>query len=157
MSWAPSPETLEKIEEVVRRYPQKGAALLPVLHLLQKDTGFISPEAEKWAAGFLGVPPIRVREVLSFYTLFRRAPVGRHVIQVCRNLRCALAGADDILDWFKRELGISPGDTTPDGKFTLLVAECLGNCDHAPCLMVDDDDHGPVTVDRLGNLLKGLE
>jgi NADH-quinone oxidoreductase subunit E len=157
MSYAPAPETLKRIEEAVRRYPEKQAALLPVLHLLQRESGFISPEIEQWAAGFLGIEPIRVREVVSFYSLLRRAPAGKYVIQVCRNLSCTLAGSDDLLARLKERLGISPGETTSDGRFTLLVTECLGNCDHAPCLMVNDEEHGPVTGERLDDILKGLD
>jgi NADH-quinone oxidoreductase subunit E len=157
MSFAPSPETLVRIEETVLRYPEKRAALLPVLHLLQRELGFISPEAGTWAAEYLGIEPIRVREVLSFYTLLRRAPAGKYVIQVCRNLSCHLAGSDDLLARLEAKLGISAGETTADGRFTLLASECLGNCDHAPCLMINDDDHGPVTMDKLDEILKGLD
>ncbi len=157
MSFRPSSETLGRIEEIVRRYPERPAALLPVLHLLQRESGFISPGIEEWTAGFLEIEPIRVREVVSFHPLFRRAPAGTYVIQVCRNLSCTLAGSDRILALIEERLGISPGETTSDGKFTLLVTECLGHCDHAPCLMINDDEHGPVTAESLEAILKGLE
>ena len=93
MSYAPSPAALEKIEGTIALYPEKPAALLPVLHIIQGESGFISAAAEAWAAAKLGLRPVRVREVLSFYTMFRRAPAGRTTLQVCRNLSCALAGA----------------------------------------------------------------
>jgi len=156
MTFSLSSGSAKKIEELVRRYPKKEAALLPVLHVIQRDKGYISPEAEEWAAATLGLPPLRVREVLSFYALLRRKPAGKYVIQVCRNISCFLAGSEDIVGHLESKLGVKPGETTADGKFTLLAVECLGNCDHAPCLMVNDDDHGPVSKDAVDAILKGL-
>ncbi|MCX6571531.1 MAG: NADH-quinone oxidoreductase subunit NuoE [Candidatus Aminicenantes bacterium] len=156
MTFSLSAGSAKKIEELVRRYPKKEAALLPVLHVIQRDRGYISPEAEEWAAATLGLPPLRVREVLSFYALLRRKPAGKYVIQVCRNISCFLAGSEDIVGHLESKLGVKPGETTADGKFTLLAVECLGNCDHAPCLMVNDDDHGPVSKDAVDAILKGL-
>lgn len=156
MTFSLSAGSAKKIEELVRRYPKKEAALLPVLHVIQRDKGYISPEAEEWAAATLGLPPLRVREVLSFYALLRRRPAGKYVIQVCRNISCFLAGSEDIVGHLESKLGVKPGETTADGKFTLLAVECLGNCDHAPCLMVNDDDHGPVSKDAVDAILKGL-
>lgn len=158
MSYAPSPETLERVARAVALYPQPGAALLPVLRVLQDEAGHISPEAERWAAGRLGLSPVRVREVVTFYTMFRRRPAGRTVIEVCRNLSCALAGAEDLVDFLRGRLGLAPGsDTTDDGRFTLLTVECLGNCDHAPCLQVDGVDRGPMTRETAETLIRELE
>jgi NADH-quinone oxidoreductase subunit E len=147
MSYAPSAEALERIDRAIASYPERSAALLPVLLIVQKESGCVMPEAERWVAGKLGIPPIRVREVLTFYTMFRREPAGRTIIQVCRNLSCTLAGAEDILAVLRRELGLGQGEggTTADGAVTLVTVECLGNCDHAPCLQVDGVDRGPVT------------
>ncbi len=156
MSFVLSSEAKARIDGLVRRYPEKPAALLPVLHVIQREQGRISPEAVEWVAAALGVPALRVREVLSFYSLLRREPAGRYVIQVCRNISCSLAGADDVLARLEARLGVKAGGTTPDGKFTLLAVECLGNCDHAPCLMVNDDDHGPVTPGLVDRLLEEL-
>jgi NADH-quinone oxidoreductase subunit E len=156
MSFLLSAEGARRVEELVRRYPKKEAALLPVLHLVQREKGFISPEAEEWVAATLGVPALLVREVLSFYTLLHRKPVGRYVIQVCRNISCFLAGSADIVKYFEARLGIREGETTADGKFTLQAVECLGNCDHAPCLMINDDDYGPVTREAVDGILKRL-
>jgi NADH-quinone oxidoreductase subunit E len=156
MSFALSAAAVQRVEELVRRYPRKDAALLPVLHIVQREKGWIPAEAEAWVAAAVGVTVVRVREVLSFYTLFRREPAGRHVIQVCRNLSCYLAGAEDVIRHLEARLGVRDGGTTPDGRFTLSVVECLGNCDHAPCLMVDDDDYGPVTKEMVDGILKRL-
>jgi NADH-quinone oxidoreductase subunit E len=156
MSFAPSAAVLERIDRTIAAYPERSAALLPVLHLIQGESGWISPETEAWVASKLGVPPIRVREALSFYTMFRRRPAGRTVIQVCRNLSCTLAGAEDITGYLREELGLAGGDTTADGAVTLVAVECLGNCDNAPCLQVDGVDHGRVTKERAAALIREL-
>lgn len=156
MSFALSAEAQGRVDDLLRRYPKKEAALLPVLHIIQREKGYISPEAEAWAAAALGLPALQIREVLSFYTLLRRKPAGKYVIQVCRNISCFLAGAEDILKHIEARLGIRAGDTTADGKFTLESVECLGNCDEAPCLMVNDDDYGHATRETVDGLLKRL-
>jgi len=156
MTYAPSPAALTKIEETVLRYPETSAALVPVLRIIQGESGFISRDAEAWVAARLAVHPIRVREVLSFYTMLRSEPAGGTVIQVCRNISCTLAGAEDILQCFAEKLGIGPGETTADGAISLVTAECLGNCDHAPCLQVDGVDHGPATRESVAALLEEL-
>lgn len=157
MSYAPSAAVLERIDRAVAAYPERAAALLPVLRLIQEESGWIPPEAEVWAADKLGLKPVRVREVLSFYTMFRRRPAGRTVIQVCRNLSCTLAGAEEVIAALRRELGLGDGaDTTPDGAVTLVSVECLGNCDHAPCLQIDGVDRGPVTRDSAAAIVREL-
>jgi NADH-quinone oxidoreductase subunit E len=156
MSFALSAAASARVDEIVARYPNAQAALLPVLHVVQRDKGFVGPEAEEWVAGWLGLSTLQVREVLSFYTLFRRRPGGRHVVRVCRNLSCAMADGAAVLRRIEEILGIRAGETTPDGKFSLVTVECLGNCDHAPCLMIDDDDHGPVTPDTAAGILGKL-
>ena len=156
MSFAPSSAVLGRIDRTIAAYPEPAAALLPVLHLIQGESGWVPPEAETWVAAKLGVPPIRVREVLSFYTMFRRGPAGRTVIRVCRNLSCTLAGAEDLIGFLRAELGLAGGDTTADGAVTLAVVECLGNCDNAPCLQVDGVDHGRVTKERAAAIIGEL-
>jgi NADH-quinone oxidoreductase subunit E len=156
MSFSLSAEGAKRVEELVRRYPKKEAALLPVLHIVQRERGFVSPQAEEWVAALLGISALQVREVLSFYTLLHRKPVGRYVIQVCRNISCFLAGSEDIVKHLEKKLGVRAGETTADGKYTLMAVECLGNCDHAPCLMVNDDDYGPVSRDSVDGILMGL-
>jgi NADH-quinone oxidoreductase E subunit len=156
MTFSLSPESAKRIEDLILRYPKREAALLPVLHIVQREKGYISPEAEEWVAAKLGIPPLRVREVLSFYTLLRREPAGKYIIQVCRNISCFLAGGEEIVKYLEAKLGIRAGETTADGTYTLVAVECLGNCDHAPCLMVNDDDYGPVDRDEIDAILKGL-
>jgi NADH-quinone oxidoreductase E subunit len=156
MSYAPSAEVLDRIDRTIAAYPERSAALLPVLHLIQGESGWISTEAETWVAAKLGILPIRVREVLSFYSMFRRERAGRTVIQVCRNLSCTLAGAEDVISFLRAELGLTGGDTTPDGAVRLVAVECLGNCDNAPCLQVDGVDHGRVTIERAAAIIREL-
>jgi len=157
MSYVPSAAALDRIDGLIAPYPEKTAALLPVLHVIQEELGYVSRDAEAWVAAKLGIPPIRVREVLSFYTMFRRQPAGRTVIQVCRNLSCTLAGAEDIIGFLREELRLGPGDTTADGRISLVTAECLGNCDNSPCLQVDGKDHGRVTKELAASLVRELK
>ena len=157
MSPALSVEVLDEIRGIAARYPRKDAALLPVLHLLQSRSGAITPVEEAQAAAALGMDPIRVREVVSFHTMFRTKRAGRHVIEVCVNLSCTMAGSEAVLDRLREGLGIGPGETTADGKFTLVTVECLGNCDRAPCLTVDGEERGPVDAAAIDGLLPALK
>ncbi len=153
MSHGFAPMVLDEVRAVASRFPRKEAALLPVLRVLQRITGALGPAEEELAAELLGLEPIRVREAVTYYTLFRQKPAGRHIIQICINLSCSMAGAGKSLAGLQTRLGIKPGETTPDGRFTLLTVECLGNCDRAPCLMVDEDDHGRVHEEQLDEIL----
>jgi NADH-quinone oxidoreductase subunit E len=157
MSYAPSAAALKKIQGLIAPYPERSAALLPVLRVLQEESGWVSPEAEAWVAAELGIRPIQVREVLSFYAMFRLKPAGKTTIQVCRNLSCTLAGSEDIIGFLREKLGVGPDGTTPDGRITLETVECLGNCDQAPCLQVDGTDYGRVTKDMAAALVRELE
>ena len=156
MSLTLSAPTLAKVEAAVGRYPRPPAALLPVLQIIQAELGYLPVEAEVWAAERLGLPPARVREVTTFYTLLLRRKPGRHIVQVCWNLSCTLNGAEDLLARLAEKWGVRPGETSADGRFSLLAVECLGNCPEAPCLQVDETDHGRVTVEALDEILKGL-
>lgn len=157
MSYAPSPSALERIDAAIALYPLRSAALLPVLRLIQEEAGWIPPEAELWAAAKLGLEPVRVREVVTFYSMLRRRPSGRTVVRVCRNLSCTLAGAEDVIAALRRELGLADGaDTTADGAVTLVTVECLGHCDHAPCLQIDGVDRGPVGREEAAAIVKEI-
>jgi NADH-quinone oxidoreductase subunit E len=151
-----SGELRRKIEEVVARYPRKGAALLPVLHLVQNEVGFISEEEEKFVAGVLELKPIRVREVVTFYTMLSRQALGKYHIQVCSNLSCTLLGAESLINYLQKKLGIGVGETSADKKFTLSTVECLGACEEAPCLMVNFDYYGQLDKDKVDRILESL-
>ena len=152
-----SAEQLAEVRRLQSLYPDKRGALLPVLHLAQDTFGYISLEVEEYVAGLFDLYPAYVHEVVTFYTLFFQKPKGRHIVSVCHNLSCHLAGAPDILDHLRRRLGIEPGGTTDDGRVTLLAVECLCACEMAPMLQVDDRYEGnltPETVDRLIDQLR---
>jgi NADH-quinone oxidoreductase E subunit len=152
-----SERTRKKIDKIVARYPQKEAAILPLLHITQQEFGFISPDSEKLVAEILGIKPIRVREVVTFYTMLNREPIGKYYIQVCSNLSCALLGSEKLIDYLKGKLGIEPGQTTKDKKFTLSLVECLGACEQAPCMMVNFDYYGNLDKKKIDKILDGLE
>jgi NADH-quinone oxidoreductase E subunit len=156
MSADVSAELRAKIEGLAARYPRKEAALLPALHLVQDENGFIGPEEEAAVAAVLGIRPIEVREVVTFYTMFRRRPAGRYHLQVCSNLSCTLLGGERVLDYLRTKLGLAVGETTADGRFTLSAVECLGACDEAPCMMVNYEYFGNLTEERVDEILRGL-
>ncbi|MGH7326410.1 MAG: NADH-quinone oxidoreductase subunit NuoE [Candidatus Rokuibacteriota bacterium] len=152
-----SAEQLAEIRRLQALYPERRAALLPVLHMAQDTFGHVSLEVEEYVAGLFDLSPAHVHEVVTFYTLYFREPKGRHVVAVCHNLSCHLAGAPRILDHVKRRLSVEVGETTPDGRVTLLSVECLCACEHAPMMQVDDRyefDLTPEKVDRILELLR---
>lgn len=136
-----SEETLKKIDEVIPHYAQKRSAALPLLHLVQEDQGYISEEAVEWIAEKLSLQPINIFELVTFYPMFRQKPIGRRHIRICRTLSCALAGAYNVCDTFRKEFDCGIGDVSPDGKATIEFVECLADCGEAPVVMVDDDHH----------------
>ena len=152
-----SDQTKKKIEEILSRYPQKEAAILPLLHITQREFGCISNEEEKIVAKILDIKPVKVREVVSFYTMLNPKPLGKYHIQICSNLSCSLRGADKLIDYFKEKLGIEPGETTPDKKFTLTTVECLGACEQAPSMMVNFDYYGHLDKKKIDEILDKLK
>ena len=157
MSLTLSAGAMAKVEAAERRYARPQAALLPILQIIQAELGHIPVGAEVWVAERLALPPVRVREVVTFYSLLRRRRPGRHIVQVCRNLSCTLNGAEELLSRLAEKWGVRPGETSADGRFSLLSVECLGNCPEAPCVQVDEADYGKVTAATLDEILKGLD
>ena len=147
---------LTEVRRLQSLYPDPRGALLPVLYMAQETFGWISLKVEEYVAGLFSLSPAHVHEVVTFYTLYFRERPGRHVVSVCHNLSCHLAGAPGIIAHLKRRLGVDPGETTEDGRVTLLSVECLCACEAAPMMQVDDRyelDLTPTTVDRI---LEGL-
>jgi len=138
-----------ELEALVARYPQKRSASLMFLHALQEHFGFVSNEAVEWTAARLGLQPINVLELVTFYPMFRQEKLGRTQVKVCRTLSCALAGASELRAQFCTRLGLDAGrhgpQTTPDGKFTVEFVECLASCGTAPVMMVNDEFYEGVT------------
>ena len=149
-------ELRPRLDPIVARYPVRAGAMLPVLWVVQKSRGWLSPRSVKEVAAYLEVPQAHVEGVISFYTMFRGDPVGRHVVMVCKTLSCRLRGAQDVIDALKSKYGIDLGDTTADGKFTIESAECLGLCDMAPCMLVGDERFGDLTPKSAVDALEGL-
>jgi NADH-quinone oxidoreductase subunit E len=137
-------------------YPERQAALLPVLRMAQETFGFVSPEAQAYVAELFEISPAHVHEVVTFYTLFFQRPVGRHVISVCHNLTCSLRGAEDVVAYLQERLGVEAGETTPDGRVTLLRVECLCACEAAPMMQVDDRYVGPLDRAGIDRVLESL-
>jgi NADH-quinone oxidoreductase E subunit len=145
--------TRKKITAVIARYPQKQAALLPILHIIQEEKGYIPEELEAAIADMVEVPVIKVREVLFFYTLFNRRPIGKYHLQLCRTISCTLCGQREMVKYIKAKLGIEVGETTADGKFTLTEVECLAACETAPMMQINDTYYGNLTRQRIDEIL----
>ena len=152
-----SPETLKKFEETVRRYPKKEAAMLPVLYLAQQEFGYLGPEAIDYVAKLMDQSPARVHGVVSFYTMLNMKPIGRHHIQVCRTLSCALGGAEKITDFIRKKLAVDLGQTTADGRFTLSEVECLASCGTAPMMQINDDYYENLNEEKVTKILGSLK
>lgn len=157
MSLPVRPETDRRIDDLLARFPRRGSALLPALHLIQGEKGHIPEEAMEYVAGKVGVSPAFVAGVVSFYTMFHRAPIGRHHIQVCMTLPCALRGAGGVMKHLEKRLGIRRGQTTSDGRFTLSAVECLGACDTAPMCQINEDEQGHLDGRKIDAILEGLK
>ena len=151
-----SAEQLAEVRRLQERYPDPRGALLPVLHMAQETFGHVSLEVEAYVAGLFGLAPAHVHEVVTFYTLFFQQPRGRHVVAVCHNLSCHLAGAPDILAHVKARLGIEPGETTEDGRITFQAVECLCACEAAPMAQVDDRYELNLTPEKVDRILEEL-
>jgi NADH-quinone oxidoreductase subunit E len=151
-----SSELRAKAEAIVACYPRARSALIPLCHLAQSQDGWLRPEAIEEIAELVGCSPAEVRGTASFYDMFHTEPVGRYLISICTNVSCMLQGAYELLDHAKSSLGISPGQTTADGQFTLEEAECLAGCDHAPCVQVNYRFFGPLGTSEFDSLVEDL-
>jgi NADH-quinone oxidoreductase subunit E len=147
---------LAEVRRLQALYPDRQAALLPVLRMAQETFGFISPAVEVYVGELFALSPAHVHEVVTFYTLFFQRPVGRHVLAVCHNLSCSLRGAEDVIVYLQERLGIEAGETTADGRVTLLRVECLCACEAAPMMQVDDAYVGPLDRATIDRTLEGL-
>jgi NADH-quinone oxidoreductase subunit E len=166
-SLAPAPEPAPQptfsataqaeIDELRKRYPTAEAALIPVLHIAQREWGgWLPDEAVAAVARELGLPAAKVYGVVTFYDLLHQKPVGRHRIRICTNLSCMLRGSEEVMEVVRAELGVGEDEVTPDGRCSFVHFECLGSCDTAPMMMVDDDYHENLTPERVRQILKGL-
>ena len=152
------PETVsQKIQALIDKYPQKRSALIPSLYLAQKEAGYISHETACEIARIFDLSPNEVYEVVSFYTMFHKKPVGKYVIQVCTNISCMICDAEEIVAHLTKKLGIKLGETTADGKYTLLEVECLGSCGTSPVIQINDDYYEELTPQKVDQILDSLK
>ncbi len=151
-----SADTLALVQRIIARYPEgkQKSALLPVLHLAQAEFGgWLSPETMDYVASLLGIQPIEVYEVATFYTMFNLKPVGKCVLEVCRTGPCMLRGSDDIIEHLQKKLNIRDGETSADGMFTLKSVECLASCGTAPVMQVGNHYIENLTCENLDGIL----
>jgi NADH-quinone oxidoreductase subunit E len=153
-----TPERRATLEAIAKRYPpeQRRSAILPALYLAQQQQGYITAHAMRHVAEVIGCSAADVEDVVSYYTMFYTKPVGRYVLNVCRTLSCALGGAERVTEALVEKLGCRVGETDPSGAFTLLEVECLGACDRAPVVMVNDHWHENLSPDKAGELIDAL-
>jgi NADH-quinone oxidoreductase subunit E len=155
-----SVDALERIETLLQQYPVKRSALLPVLHVAQNELGWVSRQAMEEVADLLEIDVDQVEEVASFYTMYYTDPVGTYVLEVCKTAPCSFMGAHEMIDYISEALGIQPGETTPDGMFTLFRVECLAACHRAPVMQVNHryyQDLNPDKVDALITAARQLQ
>ena len=149
------------VDELITHYPEKRAASLMVLHAIQEQFGWISQEAVEWTAKKLGLQPINVYELVTFYPMFRQQPVGKYVLKVCRTLSCALGGSHKLHEHFCKRLGLdSHGhgiQTTKDGKFSIEFVECLASCGTAPVMMCNEDFYEGISNEKADKILEGCK
>ena len=157
--FAYTPENQAKFDENVKHYPpeQRKSAIIYALYLAQGQQGYLTGNAMRFVAQQIGCSKADVEDVVSYYTMFYTKPVGKRVLNVCRTLSCALLGAERVTEALSQKLGIKPGQTTPDGEFTLIEVECLGACDRAPVVMVNDDWHERLAPEQAGQFVDDLK
>lgn len=149
-----SKEEIQKIDKEIKKVPYKKAAAIEALKIVQHHRGWISDESLHAIAGYIDMSAEELDSVATFYNLIFRMPVGRHVILLCDSVSCYVMGYEKIYDHLKEHLYIKFGETTPDGRFTLLPNVCLGTCDHAPALMIDDNLYRDLTIEKLDEILE---
>ena len=152
-----SENKLKEVNEIIAHYPEgkQKSALIPVLHLAQKEFGgWLSSETMNYVADLLHITPVEVYEVATFYSMFNTKPVGKYLLEVCQTGPCTLNGSDDIIKYIEEKLGIKPGETTPDGLFTLKPAECLGACGYAPMMQLGKHYREHLTKEKIDKLIE---
>jgi NADH-quinone oxidoreductase subunit E len=157
--FAYTPENQAKFDDNVAHYPpdQRKSAILYALYLAQQQQGYVTGAAMRHVATQIGCSAADVEDVVSYYTMFYTKPVGKYVLNVCRTLSCALLGAERVTEEMARTLGIHPGQTDPTGTFTLMEVECLGACDRAPVVMVNDDWHERLAPEQVKDFIEQIK
>jgi NADH-quinone oxidoreductase subunit E len=148
-----SAQAQTRIKELMDIYPDARSALLPALYVAQNEVGYLSPEAMADIADLFDIPYSDVEEVVTFYTMYYEKKVGKYVLEVCKTAPCAFLGADEIIEYISQKLGIKPGQTTPDGLFTLLRVECLAACHRAPVMQINHRYYENLTKEKVDQLI----
>jgi NADH-quinone oxidoreductase E subunit len=146
----------QQIQDLMGKYPRKRSALIPSLQLAQKEAGYLSSEVIAEIARMFDLSPNEVNEVASFYTMLYKKPVGKYVIQVCTNISCMLCDAEKILEHLIKRLGIKPGETSADRRFTLVEVECLGSCGTSPVIQINEQYYEDLTTEKVDQILDSL-
>ena len=151
-------DSLRKIDREIAKYPseQRQSAVMSALIIAQDEKGWLSTETMDYVASYLGMRPVQVYEVATFYSMIHTEPIGKYHIQICRTLSCKIRGAGKITEHCVQKLGIKPGETTADGRFTLSEVECLGSCGTAPMLQINFDYHEDLTPEKVDQVLDAL-
>jgi NADH-quinone oxidoreductase E subunit len=149
-------QNLKKAEEIIKRYPQKQAALLPVLWIAQEQEGWISEDMMKYVGGLLGLPYAHVLGVVTFYTMYHSERQGKYHIEVCTNVSCLLRGSDKILETIEHRCGVKPGQTSADRKWTVSEVECMGACGGAPMFAIGEEYYENLTPEKTEDILAKL-
>ena len=145
---------LKEIEEIKARYPDRRSALLPSLYVAQREFGWLSHEAMECVSKALNVPDAMVRGTATFYSMYKHRPVGRHLIQLCTNVSCMILGAEKLVDFLNARYGVHPNGTSRDGRFSLVIMECIGACGTAPAMLVNTDFHDNLSEKRIEEILE---
>ena len=148
-----SDSIINEIEEIRDKYPDRKSALIPSLYIAQREYGWLSNEALRLVADNLNLPEATVRATASFYSLFKNKPTGRHLIQLCNNVSCMILGSEKLKDFLGSKYGLEPGGTTDDGRFSLVIVECIGACDGAPSMLVNEKSYDNLTEQNIDVIL----
>ncbi|MBD3258035.1 NADH-quinone oxidoreductase subunit NuoE [candidate division GN15 bacterium] len=149
-------QSVQAMQEAVKKYPRVKSAILPALTIAYRQVGHLSDDIYHEISDAIGVPWVEVAEAASFYTMFPKQPVGKYLIQVCHNISCALMGADSLVEYLESKLGIQKGETTSDNLFTLISVECLGSCATAPMMQINQDYYENLTPESVDKILDDL-
>ncbi|MEW6740985.1 MAG: NADH-quinone oxidoreductase subunit NuoE [Nitrospirota bacterium] len=152
-----SEKAVVEINQIKGRYHDAQSSLLPTLYVVQREHGWLSPDAVEAVGDLLNVPKAAVKGVSTFYSMFRHKPMGRHLIQLCTNVACMIMGAERLVDILKSRYGLKPNSTTEDGRFSLVIMECIGACGTAPAMLVDTDFHDNLTEQGIVDILENYK
>ncbi|MEW6117551.1 MAG: NADH-quinone oxidoreductase subunit NuoE [Nitrospirota bacterium] len=152
-----SEKVITEINRIKSKYQEPRSTLLPSLYVVQRENGWIAPEAMAEVGDLLNIPKATVKGVATFYSMFRHKPVGRHVIQLCTNVACMIMGAERLVDLLKQKYGLEPNGTTADGRFSLVIMECIGACGTAPAMLVNTDFHDNLTEENIFKILESYK